>query len=194
MQNDQHISRTRLSDAKHHAEAALELRGTGYTKAHHALANALQSLGDTTGAELQWKLAEGDDEAAAAAAAAVAATAGGGGDVRSKAIASSSEGALHPRPSFAHAGLAVGDKVEHAGLTLEALSVDVAGGVVGDEGEDGSNGGPLLFSIADFLSEEECKHIMEVAGSRLQASFVVGGGLRESSNTWLPMGTVVGFW
>jgi hypothetical protein len=191
LQNDALVSRSRLADAKRHAEEALSLRGgTGYVKAHHALANALQALGDHAGAQHHWALAEGRDP--------------GGGPTEG---GSGSSPSWQPRqlPSFASSLLTAGDRVQHAGtgLVLDALSRPER-----PRGAAGLDAPPLLFAIDDFLSADECEHIIDTARPRLKGSFVVGdssagdessaadlgeggrggGAARTSSNAWLPMG------
>ena len=61
--------------------------------------------------------------------------------------------------------------------------------------------GPLLFAIDDFLSVQECDHLIRSASQRLSRSFVVGGesagteetagamaAQRTSTNAWVPPG------
>ena len=53
---------------------------------------------------------------------------------------------------------------------------------------------PLIFGIANLLSEEDCGHIVARASSSLERSFTMGGdsndkSYRSSSSTWLPHST-----
>lgn len=51
---------------------------------------------------------------------------------------------------------------------------------------------PRVVEIADFLSAEECDHIVAAAAPKLARSYTFDGGgnaSRTSTNAWLPLGT-----
>ena len=207
--------RRRLELAVYHAKEALSVHSEqrkssqaaspSYGKAHHTLANALQALGDMDGARKHWSLAD-DYEVKMQQQQQQQHTSHQDASTNTPRVGETNSRRRHLPPWMTSRDfLQAGDRIHDSatGLTVEVLSAGGLGSAPESGGRDGSmhQNGPLLFAIDDFLSVQECDHLIRSASQRLSRSFVVGGesagteetggamaAQRTSTNAWVPPG------
>ncbi len=156
----------RLDEAKHHAEEALAHRQQ-YVAAHHLMGNLLVSLGRPAEATHHYQIADGLAPETTAAAA-VAADARG-----------ATRAAAAPRVLPRLDGVAVGHTraIELDGArAVELTTLSLV---------------PLVLRATDYLTDDECTELIELARPRMAASLVMGNAstgaaARTSSSAFLP--------